>query len=195
MVEKTPETNRDGQGRAEMSASAVEAWFVREVLPLEAVLMQFLHRNWRNKAEIPDLRQDVYVRVFAAALETIPDSPKSFLLTTARNLIIDRVRRDNVIPIEAVADFDLLNLSRDEPGPERHVMAREELHRLQVALDRLPPRCHEAVVLRQIEGLTRREIASRMGITEKTVKRHLADGVRALADMLYGEPSDLRSKP
>ncbi|HUJ03702.1 MAG TPA: RNA polymerase sigma factor, partial [Rhizomicrobium sp.] len=159
-----------------------------DVLPLEAVLMQFLHRNWRNKSEIADLRQDVYVRVFEAALQKIPDSPRAFLLATARNLIVDRVRRENVVPIEAIADWEVL--ARDEPGPDRQIMAREELHRLQAALDRLPPRCHEAVVLRQIEGLSRREIAGRMGISEKTVKRHLADGVRALADMLYGERPD-----
>ena len=190
MAERTPETSReDANARgAGMTAPEVEAWFVRDVLPLEAVLMQFLHRNWRNKSEIADLRQDVYVRVFEAALQKIPDSPRAFLLATARNLIVDRVRRENVVPIEAIADWEVL--ARDEPGPDRQIMAREELHRLQAALDRLPPRCHEAVVLRQIEGLSRREIAGRMGISEKTVKRHLADGVRALADMLYGERPD-----
>jgi RNA polymerase sigma factor (sigma-70 family) len=198
MVEKTPEASRESASvrleGAGMTAPEVEAWFVRDVLPLEAVLMQFLHRNWRNKSEIADLRQDVYVRVFEAALEKIPDSPRSFLLTTARNLIIDRVRRGHVVPIEAVADLDALNIARDEPGPDRNLIAREELRRLQLALDRLPPRCHEAVVMRQIDGLSRREIAQRMGIAEKTVKRHLADGVRALADMLYGETSDMRPK-
>lgn len=196
MAEKTPDTNREESLRSAcVSAPEVEAWFVRDVLPLEAVLMQFLHRNWRNKNEISDLRQEVYVRVFEAALQQIPDSPKSFVLSTARNLIIDRVRHENVIPIEAVADWEALNIARDEPGPDRAVIAREELHRLQMALDRLPPRCHEAVVLRQIEGLSRREIAQRMGIAEKTVKRHLADGVRALANMLYGDASDPRFKP
>ncbi len=188
MAEKTPEPSRDDAiSGAGMTAPEVESWFVAEILPLEAVLMQFLHRNWRNKSEIADLRQEVYVRVFEAALQEIPSAPRTFLLTSARNLIIDRVRREQVVPIETVADWEALNIARDEPGPERHVEAREELHRLQSALDRLPPRCREAVVMRQIDGLSRREIAGRMGIAEKTVKRHLADGVRALADMLYGE--------
>ena len=41
---------------AAMTASEVDAWFGREVLPLEAALMQFLQHNWRNKADIADLR-------------------------------------------------------------------------------------------------------------------------------------------
>ena len=48
-------------------------------------------------------------------------------------------------------------------------MAREELRRLQAAIDRLPPRCREAVVLARIEELPGREIARRMGINEATV--------------------------
>ena len=76
MVE-TPDTNcrdvaaNDSSG-AERSLE-VEAWFVREVLPLEAVLIQFLSRSGRSKADVEDLRQDVYMRVCAAAYREIPN--------------------------------------------------------------------------------------------------------------------------
>jgi RNA polymerase sigma-70 factor (ECF subfamily) len=105
------------------------------------------------------------------------------------------VRHERIVPIEAVADLDTLGIARDEPGPDRLAIARDELRRLQVALDRLPPRCREAITLRQIEGLSRREIAARMGIGSGTVKEYLAEGVRALADMFYSEPADLRRRP
>lgn len=151
--------------------------------------MHFLRRNWRNKADHADLCQDVYVRVYEAALEQIPAQAKPFVLATARNLLIDHVRREHVVAIEAVADLDMLGVGTEEAQPDRVVIAREELRRLQGALDLLPPRCREAVVLRQIEGLSRREIAERMSISEETVKRHLAAGVCALANTLYGETS------
>jgi RNA polymerase sigma-70 factor (ECF subfamily) len=61
------------------------------------------------------------------------------------------------------------------------------LRRLQAALDRLPPRCREVVVLRRIEGLSRPEIALRMGISTDTVSEHLAHGMFVLAELLYGE--------
>jgi len=182
------EFNRGGvRAGVPVTPPEVRAWFVREVLPLEAVLMQYLRRNWRNKAEIADLRQDVYVRVFEAAKREIPRDVKPFLLAAARNLLINRVRQEHVVSIEAVADLDALNVAESAPGPDRSAIARDDLRRLQAALDHLPPRCREAMLLRQVDGLSRHEIASRMGIAEKTVKRHLADGARALADHLFGE--------
>ena len=187
-----PEIDREDAGRrgaALMAASDVNAWFVREVLPLEPVLMQFLQHNWRNKSDIADLRQEVYVRVFEAARKEIPDRPRQFLFSTARNLLIDHVRREQVIPIEAVADLDAIAVAMDAPGPDRAAMGRDELRKLQSVIDRLPARCREAFVLGKVEGLDGREIARRMGVTESTVSKQLAFSIRALADMLHGEPS------
>jgi RNA polymerase sigma factor (sigma-70 family) len=178
-----------------MTVSEIDAWFVREVLPLEAILMQFLRRNSRNRSDVADLCQDVYMRVYETARERLPERAKPFVFTTARNLLIDRVKHEQVISIEAVTDLDTLNIAIDEPGPDRVVMARETLRRLQSALERLPQRCREAVVMRKIEGLSRSEIAVRMGVTEYTVNRHLTDGMCLLADLVYGEPADARSIP
>lgn len=173
-----------------VSAAGVEAWFVREVLPLEAMLMQFLSNNWHNKADIADIRQDVYEHVCEAARERIPEQTKSFVFRTARNIIIDRYRHQQVVPIEAVPDLEAFDIAADAPGPERTTQARGELRRLQIALDELPPRCREAIVLGRIEGLSGREIASRMGITEQAVSKHLNRGLRALANFIYGNPNN-----
>jgi RNA polymerase sigma factor (sigma-70 family) len=189
---ETPETNREGsdprRGGACMNAPELEAWFVREVLPLEAMLMHYLRHHWRNAGEIADLRQEVYMRVCEAAHREIPHPPaKPFVFAIARNLLIDRIRRQQIVPIDAVSDIDALNIALDQPGPDRQVIARDQLRKVQAAMDRLPPRCREAVWLKKVDGLSVREIATRMGISENTVDRHLTDGARALADMLYGE--------
>ena len=194
------DTPPNGPANLEARASSasmpeVDEWFAREVLPLEVALMQFLQHNWRNQSDIADLRQDVYVQVYEAALRAFPDQPRQFVFATARNLLINRVRRAQIVPIEAVADLDALEIAMDLPGPDRTVQARDELRRLQAALDRLPPRCREVVVMGQIEGLSGREIATRLGIAEPTVSEHLAKGMRALANILYGDPVDLRRQP
>lgn len=186
--------NPDLRGAA-MTASEVQAWFVREVLPLEAALMQFLRRSRRNASDADDLRHDVYVRVCEALLKEIPTSTKPFVFSIARNLVIDRARHDQIVPIEAVADLEDLSVATDVPGPDRSVAAREELRTLQSALDRLPPRCREAVVMRKIDGLSRKEIAARMGIAEITVRRHISDGMAVLADAVYGETSNMGKTP
>ena len=69
-----------------MNASELEAWFVREVLPLEAALTHFLRHSWRNQSDIADLRQDVYAQVCEAALTRVPDPVRPFVFTVARNL-------------------------------------------------------------------------------------------------------------
>jgi RNA polymerase sigma factor (sigma-70 family) len=179
---------------AVVAASDVDAWFQREVLPLEPALMQYLQHNWRNKSDIADLRQDIYVQVFEAALQAIPTSPKPFLFTTARNLLIRRMRREQIVSIEAVSDVEALESAADAPGPERTTMARDELRKLQSILDQMPPRSREAFMLQQIDGLSRKEIALRMGINDKTVKGYLQTAGQVLADLLFGDPADLRRK-
>jgi len=44
--------------------------------------------------------------------------------------------------------------------------------------------------MRRVDQLSRREIATRMGLSEATVKTHLNDGLRLLVAMLYGEKPD-----
>lgn len=191
---ETPETDRGmasslGPGPA---TSEVKAWFVREVLPLEPLLIRFFRRSGRTDVE--DLRQDVYMRVCDAAIEQIPHPAKPFVLAVARNLLIDRVRREHIVSIEAVENLDALNVATDDPGPDQNLMAREELRRLQLALEKLPRRLRAPVVMRKIEGMSRREIAQRLGVSEKTVEKQLTQGVRALADILYGESTEIGSK-
>jgi|SRR5580692_3685846 RNA polymerase sigma factor (sigma-70 family) len=192
----TSDTNRKGDSRhrGAIAASSVDFWFCREVLPLEAILMQYLRRNWANANDIADLRQDVYVRVYKAAQKQFPDSTKSFVLMIARNLLIDRVRRARVIPIETVTDLEALGVASNDVGADRVMIARDALGRLQIALDHLPPRPREAILLSKVEGLSRREIAARMGIAEDTVKHHLVHGMHMLAEKLYGEIPDSRRK-
>jgi len=175
--------------------SEVEAWFVREILPLEASLVRFLQSSYRNATDISDLRQEVYANVIAAARQAIPTRSKAFLFTTARNLLINRVRHERIISIETVSDLDELNLVADEPSQERAIIARDELRRVRAAIEQLPPKCRETILLRRVEGLSGREIALRMGISESAVSHYVDNGMRSLADMLFAESTERRTQP
>lgn len=170
----TLDVSRNNQG--------IDDWFIGEILPLEPVLMRFLRRHWTEAAEIADLRQEIYIKVYEAARRKRPAPVKPFLLQVARNLVIDRLRHRNVVPIETMADADWLNISDHEPAPEQRVAARQELLRMQAALDALPPRCRQVIVLRRIQGLSQREVAKAMGIKEETVESQIVKGMRALTD-------------
>jgi RNA polymerase sigma-70 factor (ECF subfamily) len=161
--------------------SILDEWFFREVLPLEPVIVEYLSRNWGSESEIEDLRQEVFVKVYESARTEIPAAPRQFVLQMAQNILFVRKRRDKVIPIGSLTDLDALNPESDEPSPERRTAALQEIERLQVALNNLPDRCREVVVLRKIRGLGQREVARQLGIEENTVEQHLSKGLRLLA--------------
>ena len=166
---------------------SLEEWFAREILAHEPVLVRYLLRVWPNRDEVPDLRQEIYVRVFEAAQHTRPTLPKAFLFATARNLMTDRLRRGRIVFIGAGGDLDELNVLVDELSPERCVTNIEELQRLAKAFDGLPPQCRTVMWLRKVEQLSQKEVAAKLGVQEKAVEKQVSRGMRLLtAALLVG---------
>jgi len=174
-----------------MTGESLDSWFKREILVHEAALVRFLNRAWSNSADVLDMRQDIYVRVYEAAAHARPQSPKSFLFATARNLISDRQRRKRVVSIDSVGDLDVLNVLIEDLGPERRLGAHQELRRLAQALDALPPRCREAVWLRRVFDMPQKVVAHKLGISEKTVEKHLMKGMQLLAEAVLSQPDTM----
>jgi RNA polymerase sigma-70 factor (ECF subfamily) len=100
------------------------------------------------------------------------------LYSTIRHLLAEYARRSRIVPIELLGEIDSLNLISEEPGPDRQVGARQELAQLRAIVALLPRQCRRAFELRKFEGLSHRDVAQRMGLSEKTVENHLT---RALA--------------
>jgi len=163
----------------------LDVWFKREILSQEESLTRFLSRVWSRRDEVPDIRQESYARVYEAAQKERPQAPKAFLFTTARHLMVDRVRRERIVSIRAGGENEYLNVLVDEISPEQRVVAEEELARLARAFDRLSTKCREVVWLRRVRELSQKEVAGRLGLSEKTVEKHLRTGARLLAKYMY----------
>ena len=172
----------------------LDRWFVHEVLVHEEALMHFLQRHWPHRDELPDLRQELYARIYEAGAKSRPTQPRAFLFASARHLMTDRLRRGKVVSIEPMGDFEPSLVLVDEVSPERWCGGRQALRRLADAFDRLPDRCREVVWLRRVEELSQKDVASRLGISEKTVEKHIAKGMRLLADALYTGEVDARAQ-
>src|SRR6266481_4889478 len=102
-------------------------------------------------------------------------------LERALSAFIRRNWRDAavVVDLDAISGNDVLE-------PERQLLAREELLRIQLGLEKLPPRCREVVLLRKIRGLSTRETADELGIGIDTVEKQMTLGMRALANFMLG---------
>jgi RNA polymerase sigma-70 factor (ECF subfamily) len=166
----------------------LDSWFKHEIIVHEAPLTRFLRRLCPVTEDIPDLRQETYARVYEAARKSRPASAKAFLYGTARHVVIDRIRRRRVVTIDTVRNLDALPDLVDDVTPERQAVAGQELRVLAWAFDALPAKCREVVWLRRVDRLTQREVATELGIAEKTVENHLAKGMKRLAELLLGNP-------
>lgn len=186
-----------GMGSASVGCmqASLDDWFISEILVHEAALSNYLRRCWPQRSELHDLRQEVYVRIYEAAGKTRPTQPRAFLFATARHLMSDRLRRARVVSIEAVGDFDALNVLIDEVSPERWCGGRQTLKRLAESFDRLPDRCRQVIWLRRVEEFSQKEVAMHLGISEKTVEKHTAKGMRLLAGHFHGSTTVAPTAP
>lgn len=178
-----------------MDDRALNEWFCREVLPLEASLTAYIRRNWRVAADVSDLRQEIYERVLLGARHGAPQSSRHFLYTTARNHLINRAKRAKLVSFDLVSDLEALPHGVNHLEPARYATAREELRRVQDGLALLPARCREVVRLRKVEGLSTREVADRLGIGVDTVEKQITQGMRALVDFMLGGAGKIRRMP
>ena len=162
--------------------SAQARWFAAHVQPHEPMLRAWLRGQFAKAGDVDDIVQDAFVRVLAAR-ETQPiESPKAFLFATARNLALGRLRHLRVEDDFALAESHLSGVY-DESADVAHEVARaQELELLTHAIQSLPTRCRQVITLRRIYGLSQREVAAQLGISEHTGEAQSAIGLRKLAE-------------
>lgn len=160
--------------------------YLLEALESEGVLRAYLFRFVRNPADVDELLQETYAKLLSAQ----PGggevrSVRALALTIARNVALDWLRHRDVVPMELVSDLAALDVLDERAQVEEIVNAHQELALLSEVVADLPKRIRQAFTLRRVYGLSQQEIATRMGISEKTVEQLLARAVRRCADTLF----------
>jgi RNA polymerase sigma-70 factor (ECF subfamily) len=157
-------------------------WFARNILPHEHVLRGWLNRRLAPGLDADDVIQEAYtILVSKESVEDI-QNPKAYLFQVAYSLLVRHVQRSRIVSIRAVADLERLDLAAEMASPEQVLIDRDELHRLAEAIAEMPEKTQEAFILRRVQGLSQREIAARMGVSENTVEKHIVKGIRLLID-------------
>lgn len=163
-----------------------DQWFAEHVLPHEPALRAWLHAQFPRFRDIDDLVQESYARILHARMAAPINSPKAFLFATARNLAFDFFRRHQTVGIESIAEIDALSVLEERPGVSETVSRQQELELLTQAIQSLPERCRQVLTLRKIYGLSQKEIAAQLGISEHTVEAQIGNGMRRCSQFLAG---------
>ena len=159
-------------------------WFAEEVLPHGPVVRAWLRSRFPSLTDPDDLVQETFARVVQAHAQAPVASAKAFVFMTARNLALDQVRRQNIVGIDSLTETDALSVYEDGPGVSETVGHRQELELLTQAIQSLPERCRQVLTLRKIYGLSQKEIAAQLGISEHTVEAQVGNGMRRCAEFL-----------
>ena len=153
-------------------------WFAEHVQPHEPMLRAWLRDRFPDEPDVDDIVQETYYRLLQAREKGGVSAVKAFLFATARNLTIDRLRHRQVMRSESLVDhFESSVLDGQDAIPE--IVARnQELEMLTEAIQSLPDRCREIFTLRKVYGLSQREIAKQLGLSENTVTAQITIGAK-----------------
>lgn len=156
--------------------------FARLFVESRDALRRYIRRLVRSEDAAEEIVQEAFLRTYAQgdAVRT----PRAFLFSTARNLAADRRRHDRSAATDSVGDFDDARVVVDRKSPDEILIADEASRLLKEAIDRLPPQCHAALTLKVFHGYTYKEIAVTLGVSEKTVEKHVARGLDRTHDYL-----------
>lgn len=159
-------------------------WFAREVQPYDHSLRAYLRKSLPCAADADDAAQETYLRLLRARAKNQIRSTKPLLFAIARNAVHDFFSfraRANHVTITETADLPVLE---EEKGTIESLCHAQELALLTEAINTLPERQREVILLRKIKGYSQKEIARLLGIAEHTVENLAVKGARRCADFL-----------
>lgn len=144
----------------------------------EELLRLMTRRAGRTLAE--DLVQEVWIRLRERSDPALWREPRAVIFRTAVNLGIDLHRRK----VAAEKALSLYGPASPEADPQERADGLMRVEKLAAALERLPAQCREAFLLNRLDELTHDEIARRLGVSTKTVQRHIQRALRACVQVI-----------
>jgi RNA polymerase sigma factor (sigma-70 family) len=146
----------------------------------------FNYARWltKNDADAEDVVQDAAMRAFRFFASQRGDNPRAWLLTIVRHTWYARVAQRSARP--QPAEYEEMSDPRtgDQPSPEALLLQRQTVDRVRQAVESLPVDFREVIVLRELEGLSYKEIADVAGIPIGTVMSRLARARERLLGLL-----------
>lgn len=148
-------------------------------------LYRFLWQRIPEKEIIYDILHDLFLAVWEKRDQiTYSSSLSGYLFTSVRNRLLDLIAHDKVKQKYIDSFYSFINLS--EVSSDHLIRTKELSERIDQVIANLPPRTREVFELSRISNMSRKEIASKLDISEQTVKSHLFNALKTLKLELGG---------
>ena len=146
-------------------------------------LVRHLTRRTGNPETAADLSHDVFEKLSTVRADIPnPQNARSYLFRMASNLAIDHrrveARRAEILTGSQVLFEDV------ELCPETIAVSRDELNQVETALDELPPKCKEILLLSRMHGFSHKEIARKLDISVSLVEKYQLRALRHCRERL-----------
>lgn len=142
--------------------------------------------------EIEDIVQETYVRICSVKQSEQIRHPRSFMYQTARNLALDHLKRaetrTGVSMEEEGVNPDWMTEDLDQVY--ERASAEQEFEQFCEAVRQLPLQCRRVFVLKKVYGYSQKEIAKSLNISENTVEKHIASGMRRCRQLMKSASSE-----
>lgn len=158
--------------RSDSTASAVSQLFRDH----NRMLVGYLTSRLRSEQEAKEVAQEAYVRLLQLQDPGTPSLLRAYLFKTATNLAIDRLRHRRVQhqaeeQPELFENLTATGIELDDPA--KQLIEREQTARLLGYLQELPIKCQQVFNLHRVEGVPQHEVAVRVGVSERMVRRYV----------------------
>lgn len=143
-------------------------------------LRRFLSARLRNAADLPDLVQEIYLRLLRLKNHDAIRNPQAYLYTIASHVLHQHALRRAVTP-DTMDPLDVVNAlhattAPDNPAEEADIEQR--LEALGRSLEEHSPRAYAVLLMYRCEGLTFKEIAQRLGVSSVMARKYLARAIK-----------------
>lgn len=143
-------------------------------------IVHYVFKLIGDKESAKDITQETYVKVIE--LNPNKEINRSFLYKVAKNIVIDESRKNKKISNIEYQE-EIFSIPKDEQ-PDEIAIKTNQYENLMKIVDTLPSRSKEAFLLHTIDGYSRKEIASMMGISQNAVEKHIIRATKKLQEKL-----------
>ncbi len=151
--------------------------FARLFSESRAALRRYVLRRVKSPEATEEIVQEAFLRTYEQG--AVVRTPRAFLFSIARNLASKARRHDRVVKTLPLDDPDAGEAYVEQRSPEQTVLSDERIRLLKEAIERLPKQCRTAFALKVFHDCSYQEIAERLGVSKKTVEKHISHGLRA----------------